>query len=115
MFPPGMMGFPQNMMMGRNQYPPMMPPQMMQQPMNMNLPVDKNTRRDFFGDRLFSKISSMPQFGHMTDYFSKIVGIFLELEDAIIERLITDEAFLVSQVNETHKVNFKFIFLVFYF
>ncbi len=92
---PGMM-MPQNMMMGRNQYPQMMPPQMMQQPMNMNMPVDKNTRRDYYGDRLFSKISSMPQFGNMTDYFSKIVGIFLELEDAIIERLINDDGFLVS-------------------
>ena len=107
MFPgmfPGMMGFPQNMMMGRNQYPQMMPSQMMQQPMNMNLSVDNNTRRDYYGDRLFSKISSMPQFGQMTDYFSKIVGIFLELEDGIIERLINDEGFLISQVNETHKV-----------
>jgi len=84
--------------------------------LNMNMPVDKNTRRDYFGDRLFSKISSMPQFGNMTEYFSKIVGIFLELEDGIIERLINDEAFLISQVNETHKViNDKFIFILYSF
>lgn len=115
MFHPGMMtGFPPGVMMPPrgNQYP-----QMMQQPMNFNMPVDKNTRRDFYGDRLFSKISSLPQFAQMTDYFSKIVGIFLELEDGIIERLINDEAFLVSQVNETYKVNYKishFSFISFY-
>ena len=92
-------------------------PHMMQQPMTMNMPVDKNTRRDYFGDRLFSKISSMQQFGNMTDFFSKIVGIFLELEDSIIERLINDEPFLISQVNETYKVknffNFFYLFLIF--
>ena len=121
MFPPNMnmMNFPQNMMMNRNQMPNMMNPQQMMNPqMNMNIPVDKNTRRDYFGDRLFSKISSLQQFSHMTDYFSKIVGIFLELEDAIIEKLINDEAFLVSQVNETYRVCLffnSFIFLSFNF
>ena len=105
MFPPHLMRtFPQNMMMNnRNQFPQMMNPHMMQQQMNM--PVDKNTRRDFYGDKLFSKISSLPQFGPMADFFSKIVGIFLELEDNILERLINDEPFLVSQVTETYKVN----------
>ena len=108
MFHPNMMrSFPQNMMMNRNQFPQMMNPQMMGQPMNM--PVDKNTRRDFYGDKLFSKISSLPQFSNMADYFSKIVGIFLELEDGIVEKLINDDAFLVSQVGETYKVN-KFNF-----
>jgi len=107
MFPPnmGMMQFPGpgGMMMNRNM-PNMMHQQMMNPPMNMNMPVDKNTRRDYYGDRLFSKISSMKQFSNMTEYFSKIVGIFLELDDNIIEKLIADEGFLVSQVNETHKV-----------
>merc|ERR1719469_1647908 len=102
-----MMGqFPGNMMMNRNM-PNMMNPQMMGNP-NMpnmgNMPVDKNTRRDYFGDRLFSKISSLQQFSKMTEHFSKIVGIFLELEDTIIEKLINDEAFLTSQVNETYKL-----------
>merc|ERR1712032_1701220 len=83
-----------NMMMNRNM-PNMMPQQMMNPQMGMNMPVDKNTRRDYFGDRLFSK---------MTEHFSKIVGIFLELEDSIIEKLINDEAFLTSQVNETYKL-----------
>lgn len=106
MFPPNMnmMPMPGNMMMNRNM-PNMMPQQMMNPQMNMNMPVDKNTRRDYFGDRLFSKISSLQQFSKMTEHFSKIVGIFLELEDNIIEKLINDEAFLVSQVNETYKVN----------
>merc|ERR1711957_439135 len=96
MFPPNMnmMQFPGNMMMNRNMPNMMNPQQMMNPPMNMNMPVDKNTRRDYFGDRLFSKISSLQQ-------FSKMVGIFLELEDTIIEKLINDEAFLTSQVNET--------------
>jgi len=115
MFPPNMnmMQFPGGMMMNRNM-PNMMPQQMMNPPMNM--PVDKNTRRDYFGDRLFSKISSLKQFSNMTEFFSKIVGIFLELEDSIIEKLINDEAFLVSQVNETHKVNlFNFIYFFNFF
>merc|ERR1712032_1504277 len=86
-------------MMGGKMHPGMFPPTM-----NMNMPVDKNTRRDYFGDRLFSKISSLPQFSKMTEHFSKIVGIFLELEDSIIEKLISDEAFLTSQVNETYKL-----------
>lgn len=111
MFPPGMnmMQMPGNMMMNRNM-PNMMPNQMMNPSMNMNMPVDKNTRRDYFGDRLFSKISSMQQFSKMTEHFSKIVGIFLELDDNIIEKLINDEAFLTSQVNETYKVKFLSFF-----
>jgi RNA recognition motif-containing protein len=111
MLPPNMMQFGPGpagigMMMNRNMpNMNMMHPQMINPSMNMNMPVDKNTRRDYFGDRLFSKISSMRQFSNMTEYFSKIVGIFLELDDNIIEKLIMDEAFLVSQVNETHNVN----------
>jgi RNA recognition motif-containing protein len=99
------------LMMNRNM-PNMMHPQMMNpsMSMNINMPVDKNTRRDYFGDRLFSKISSMRQFSNMTEFFSKIVGIFLELDDNIIEKLIMDDAFLISQVNETHKVNLILLF-----
>lgn len=115
MFPPNMgpMQFPPNMMMNRGQpMPNMMNPQMMNPQMNMNMPVDKNTRRDYYGDRLFSKISSLTQLSHLTDFFSKIVGIFLELEDAVIEKLIADEVYLVSQVNETHRVIFLFIYFL---
>merc|ERR1711957_916108 len=114
MFPPNMnmMQFPGNMMMNRNMPNMMNPQQMMNPPMNMNMPVDKNTRRDYFGDRLFSKISSLQQFSKMTERFSKIVGIFLELEDTIIEKLINDEAFLTSQVNETYKVCFFFFYFL---
>lgn len=116
MFPPNMnmMQMPGPMMMNNRQMPGMMPQQMMNQQMNMNIPVDKNTRRDYFGDRLFSKISSLPQFSKMTEHFSKIVGIFLELEDSIIEKLCSDEAFLVSQVNETYKVKYFISFLFFF-
>ena len=119
MFPPNMnmnmMHFPPNMMMNNrgHQMPGMMNPQMMNPQMNMNMPVDKNTRRDFYGDRLFSKISSLPQLSHLTDFFSKIVGIFLELEDVTIENLINDDGYLISQVNETHRVNNFFIFFYF--
>jgi len=66
-----------------------------------NMLMDKNARRDYFGERLYTKISSNPQFSQLTEYFSKIVGIFLDLDDQIIERLIQDDGYFFAQVNET--------------
>jgi len=63
--------------------------------------LDKNARRDFFGEKLYTKISTNPNFSNLNDYFSKIVGIFLDLEDHIIERLITDDNYFSQQVFET--------------
>jgi len=107
-FPPQTM-FVQPKMSHPNMYPHgqmgqmgMMPQQQFQQYPNVNLEgLDKNARRDFFGEKLYTKISSNPQFSSMTEYFSKIVGIFLDLDDAVIERLINDEQYFGQQVYET--------------
>lgn len=93
---------------------PMQPIQPMQ---NMPLPpqvpldgIDKNARRDYFGERLYTKISSNPQFSNMSDYFSKIVGIFLDLDDAVIDRLINDEFYFGQQVFETVRVSLTIVY-----
>jgi len=106
-FPPQTMFVKPNM-----SHPGMYPPQMggvpnQQFPQFANIPLeglDKNARRDFFGEKLYTKISSNPQFANMTDYFSKVVGIFLDLDDAVIERLINDDNYFVQQVYETVRV-----------
>ncbi len=66
--------------------------------------LDNNARRDFYGERLFTKISSMPQYAPHADLFSKIVGIFLDLENQVIERLIEDYNYFNVQVIETIRV-----------
>ena len=81
--------------------PPMYPQQMGGMPMDM---LDAGARRDYYGERLFSKISTNVQFGKISDYYSKIVGIFLDLEDNVIERLIHDDQYFVQQVSETVRV-----------
>lgn len=93
-----------------NQQMPMVPPQQFPQQFPMSLEgLDKNARRDFFGEKLYTKISSNPQFSAMAEYFSKIVGIFLDLDDQVIERLINDEVYFGQQVYETVRVRI-FIF-----
>ena len=66
--------------------------------------LDKNARRDYYGEQLFTKISSNKQFGQLSNFYSKIVGIFLDLDDHIIERLINDELYFTQQVSETVRV-----------
>ena len=80
------------------------PPQMPIRPTMGVEMLDKNARRDFYGERLFTKISSMPQYAPHADLFSKIVGIFLDLEDPVIERLIEDNNYFNVQVIETIRV-----------
>lgn len=93
-FPPqtpyGMMP---NQMMGPMQPQPMMP----QQQRNVNT----NTRNDYFGEQLFQKISRTPIFQEHSQHFAKIVGIFLDLSDNVLERLIQDDAYFQQQVQET--------------
>lgn len=87
--------------------PPMMNPEFMAPEMDMmqqnmgNLELDPNMKRDFYGERLYSKISSKAAYSHMSDMFSRIVGIFLDLEEPVIERLIKDDAYFDFQVKET--------------
>jgi len=100
------------MMMGNNMMNPMMqnmPPMNMQMnnmmggvdPEIMN---DPNAKRDYFGERLYTKISSNPNYSHVSDLFSKIVGIFLDLEEPVIERLINDDTYFDVQVRETMRL-----------
>ena len=121
MMPPNMMGMPPQM---RPPFPiynipmTMKQPRMMQ-PINMrpmmNIPqpqqqqvdpfkMDKNARADYFGEQLFTKISRSPAFTGYANYFSKIVGIFLDLEDNVIDKLIKDDKYFHQQVQETIKL-----------
>ena len=65
-FPPNMMG-PQML----RKFPPQtnfMKPNMGQPQQMMNMEgIDKNQRRDYYGDRLFTKISSNPQFANLNE------------------------------------------------
>lgn len=75
----------------------MMMPQMPQQ---QQMVLDRNQRYDYYGSRLYHKINATPEFQQYKNYFSKIVGIFLDLEDNVINRLLTEEAYLQKQVDE---------------
>ena len=94
MFPP-MHQFPmmpmQRPVMMHPYNPNMRPPQQMIGMPPMPRPdtrnMDKNAKQDYFGEMLFTKISKNPQFTKYANYFSKIVGIFLDLDDNIIEKL----------------------------
>ena len=88
---------------------PMMPPmnmQMMQMPQQQFPPANmtKAAAKDFYGEQLFSKISNYPMFKDYSTYFSKIVGIFIELEDNVVNKLLTDNSYFERQVNETIKL-----------
>ena len=108
MFPP-MHQFPmmpmQRPVMMHPYNPNMRPPQQMIGMPPMPRPdtrnMDKNAKQDYFGEMLFTKISKNPQFTKYANYFSKIVGIFLDLDDNIIEKLINDDKYFQEQVDET--------------
>jgi hypothetical protein len=92
------MGMPMNMM-GMGPMGTMGMPMMgMDQEMLLN---DPNAKRDYYGERLYSKISSNSNYANISDFFSKIVGIFLDLEEQVIERLIKDDTYFDIQVRET--------------
>jgi polyadenylate-binding protein len=111
MFQPGMPLFPP-----MNQFPMMPMPRPVMMPFNngmrqpmVNMPPqqpsldirDKTARQDYYGEQLFTKISKNPKFERHAIYFSKIVGIFLDLEDKIIEKLLSDDKYFEQQVEET--------------
>ena len=118
MFPPQMRPFPPIYNMPMPMRPPrMMPPYSnnMRQPPMMNMPpqqqqqmdlqrMDATARQDYFGEQLFTKISRSPAFANYANYFSKIVGIFLDLDDKVIEKLINDDKYFHQQVQETIKL-----------
>ena len=100
MYNMGMPMRPPRMMPNYGGRPPMIPPQQPPEQMKM----DPNARADFFGEKLFTKISSIPEFSNYVQYFSKIVGIFLDLDDAVIHKLINDNKYFNEQVHETIKL-----------
>lgn len=101
-----MMGMQQYQMMG------MMPMNMVNMPMQMpigGMPIqmeninelDSNAKRDYYGEKLYNKISANPTYQNFHEFYSKIVGIFLDLEDVVIEKLIHDDHYFDLQVRET--------------
>jgi len=107
---PGIRQFPvfgQNMLRKFPVNGPMMPQQHMPFMMNqMNaMPdltsMDPSTKREFFGERLFQKISTNPSFNKVNDLHSKIVGIFLDLDEGVVSRLVQDDGFFTNQVFDT--------------
>jgi hypothetical protein len=82
-----------------------------QQMMPVNT-LDKNSKRDYFGEMLYTKISTNMQFGQIADLHSKIVGIFLDLDEPVLQRLITDEIYFTQQVVETVRVIYFLILVV---
>ena len=104
-FPPQMQQFPPMMPIGRPMMMPfnnnMRPQQMMMPPHPEPRNMDKSTRQDYYGEKLFTKISTNPAFTNYASYFSKIVGIFLDLEDNIIEKLLENDKYFQEQVEET--------------
>ena len=66
--------------------------------------MDEDTRRDYYGEQLYTKISRSPSLAKYSNYFSKIVGIFLDLEDNIINKLIKNDKYFNQQVIETIKL-----------
>jgi len=96
-----------NMQMGGMQMNQMMNPNMMMGggvDINMVQDMDATAKRDYFGEKLYGKISSNPHYVGMSDMFSKIVGIFLDLEELVIERLINDDTYFDIQVRETMRL-----------
>jgi len=71
--------------------------------------MDPSARADYYGEQLFTKISRTPAFANYANYFSKIVGIFLDLDDAVIEKLLKDDKYFHQQVQETIKLLLKFL------
>jgi hypothetical protein len=89
----GQMNMQQNMMGMQGQMDGMQP--------ELN---DPTAKRDYFGEKLYTKISTNQQYTHVSDHFSKIVGIFLDLDEPVIERLINDDTYFDLQVRETMRL-----------
>ncbi len=87
-------------MMRKMPYMPMMPIQGQVPPQK----TDPIARSDYYGEPLFTKIANTPQFAEYANYFAKIVGIFLDLEDQVLEKLLRDDDYFKQQVQETIKL-----------
>ena len=76
------------------------PPRKQEQTGNNNR-MDNNARTDYYGEKIYEKISKDKKYAAYESYFPKIVGIFLDLSDGVIERLINDDKYFDEQVEET--------------
>ena len=101
---PPMRQIPQGMyppnMMRKMPYMPMMAIQGQVPPQK----TDPIARSDYYGEPLFTKIANTPQFAEYANYFAKIVGIFLDLEDQVLDKLLRDDDYFKQQVQETIKL-----------
>jgi hypothetical protein len=57
-----------------------------------------------YGERLYKKINSNLKFESYSRFFNKIIGIFLELDEDCLKRLIDDTVYFDMQVEETIKM-----------
>ena len=72
--------------------------------LNQEEKMNSHARNEFYGEKLFYKINKMPQFTDYSEYFSKIVGIFLDLDDNVLDKLIKDDKYFIEQIQETIKL-----------
>ena len=63
--------------------------------------MDKNARTDYYGEKIYDKIMKDQKFAAYESYFPKIVGIFLDLSDGVVERLLNDNQYFEEQVEAT--------------
>ena len=63
--------------------------------------MDKNDRTDYYGEKIYDKIKKDQKFAAYESYFPRIVGIFLDLSDDFVERLLNDDKYFEEQVKET--------------
>jgi len=75
--------------------------QQQQQQMNPLNDLDPDSKKNFFGDSLYQKISSNPNYSGFSNLHNKIIGIFLELEEKYVLRLLNDDNYFDVQVKET--------------
>ena len=59
-----------------------------------------NERDEYYGEQLFNKISMNPCFTKYENYYPKLVGIFLELEDCVVEKMLENDKYLQENVEE---------------
>ncbi len=62
---------------------------------------DINAKREYYGEKLYAKICNNPTYQSISELFQKIVGIFLDLDEQIVRRLIADDLYFDAQVRDT--------------
>ena len=66
----------------------------------MNIPFNPSERYDYFGELLYDKIKSFPVYQNYAHYFLKIIGIFLDLDQITIVKLIINDRFFNVNVQD---------------